>query len=371
MRIGFVSTMRGHGWGGSEELWARAAHRLLGEGHAVAANVKRWPAPIPQHDALAAAGATLFLPPPPWRDFALRILDRIRRRPHPGTEWLEEWRPDLVVISMGWFQEGALFMERCGRLGIPYVLVIQQASLAPWFSAKEIEWLRSGYEGARQCLFVSEHNLRIVSTQFGTTLRNARVVRNPFNVQYDERLAWPTDHGDVRLAGVARLDFHSKGQDLLVDVLRQDKWRRRPLTVSLYGDGPCSEVLGRLIEAAGLTNLKACGHVKDVAGIWRQNHALIMPSRSEGLPLALVEAMLCGRPAIVTDVGGNAEVVRDGETGFIAPAPTAALLDATLERAWERRADWRTMGERAAEDIRRLVPSDPVRDFVDILRAAS
>ena len=57
-----------------------------------------------------------------------------------------------------------------------------------------------------------------------------------------------------------------------------------------------------------LKNVHFRGHVNDIRAIWEQNHLLVLPSRYEGLPLALVEAMWCGRPAVVTDVGGNAEL---------------------------------------------------------------
>jgi len=58
----------------------------------------------------------------------------------------------------------------------------------------------------------------------------------------------------------------------------------------------------------------------------------------------LVEAMLCGRPAVVTDVGGNTEWIEDGRTGFVAEAPTAKSFGAALERAWLAQADWQKMG---------------------------
>ena len=64
---------------------------------------------------------------------------------------------------------------------------------------------------------------------------------------------------------------------------------------------------------------------------------LVMPSRFEGLPLAIVEAMLCARPVVATDVAGHAEVVEDGVTGFLADAPTVGAIAAALERCWVRR----------------------------------
>lgn len=366
--VAFVSTMRGYGWGGSEELWSRAAYRLLREGLPVAVSVKRWHLPVPQVDALVEAGATLFRPPPQWRAFALRLLDRARRRPHPGTEWLGHWRPGLVVISLGWFQEGAVWMERCRQLGIPYILVVQAAGIAWWGSTDEIEQARRGYEGARAVLFVSEHNRQVVSLQLGATLVNARVVSNPFSVPYGDRPAWPATDAGWRLACVARLDFNSKGQDTLVEVLRQEKWRQRPLTISLYGDGPCRDVLARLKAQWRLDRLELRGHVRDVTQIWAENHALVLPSRIEGTPLALIEAMLSGRPAIVTGVGGNTELIEDAVTGFVAPAATPALVDAALERAWAHRDQWRAMGELAADAVRKKVPVDPVGELLDLLR---
>jgi glycosyltransferase involved in cell wall biosynthesis len=118
-----------------------------------------------------------------------------------------------------------------------------------------------------------------------------------------------------------------------------------------------------------LANVTFAGHVKDVAGIWAANHALVLPSRAEGLPLTIVEAMLCGRVPIVTDVGGNAELIRDGATGFVASAPTEAELDAALERAWQRRAEWPAIGAGAARSIRKKVPREPAHIFAEALVA--
>jgi len=93
----------------------------------------------------------------------------------------------------------------------------------------------------------------------------------------------------------------------------------------------------------------------------------VLSSRSEGLPLALVEAMLCGRPAIVTNAGGSAEIVEDNINGFIAHAPTTEAFDEALERAWARRSEWEQIGKGAAESIRKIVPFDPAAQFAKML----
>jgi glycosyltransferase involved in cell wall biosynthesis len=81
---------------------------------------------------------------------------------------------------------------------------------------------------------------------------------------------------------------------------------------------------------------------------------------------------LCGRVPITTRTGRAGELIDDNESGFIAPAATAELIDAVLERAWYRREDWQAMGERAARAIRQRHSLRPAEEFAErILAAAS
>jgi glycosyltransferase involved in cell wall biosynthesis len=164
------------------------------------------------------------------------------------------------------------------------------------------------------------------------------------------------------------MDPAAKGQDLLLEVLARSEWRDRPIELHFYGEGLFELTLRRLADTLGLKNVYFHGHVSDIRAIWEQNHILALPSRYEGLPLALVEAMWCGRPAIVTDVAGNAEVCVDNETGFVAPAPTASLLAGTLQRAWDRRFDWQLMGQAARARAESQIPRDPIAVFAEKLK---
>ena len=87
----------------------------------------------------------------------------------------------------------------------------------------------------------------------------------------------------------------------------------------------------------------------------------------EGLPLTLIEAMSCGRSAVVTGVAGMKECLQDGETGFVAKAAHPEFLDDALERAWQERGRWKSMGELAAERVQDLIPFEPVEEFAHIL----
>src|SRR5262249_42031882 len=154
---------------------------------------------------------------------------------------------------------------------------------------------------------------KLAEKQIGCELPNAEIVWNPFNVDFQASPPWPplAPNGALHLACVARLHPPSKGQDILLEVLAGSSWDARQWQLNLYGQGPMRNSLERMAQRLGLRDrIVMCGYV-DPKEIWELNHVLIMPSRYEGLPLAMIEAMLCGRPVVATDVAGHSEVVED------------------------------------------------------------
>ncbi len=109
------------------------------------------------------------------------------------------------------------------------------------------------------------------------------------------------------------------------------------------------EVLAQ-IKAYGLEDVfKVTGPVEqsDVPGIWRAMDIGVIPSLSEGMSNVLLEAMAAGKPVIATAVGGNVEVVRNGETGYLVPAGDPKAMADGLNRLLFDSALRREMGLRA------------------------
>lgn len=354
----FATTMEGLPWAGSEELWRLAALRLMGEGVSVSASLLRRE-PISEKVAgLERAGCRIA-----WRrprgPIASRLERRLGRQDRWRVELLRRERPDLLVVShscldgIGW---GAAALEA----GVAYAFVGQVAAEFYWPDDDEAERALAVLRGARRCFFVSRANRSLICRQIGGELPNAALVWNPFVVRWENGLAWPSEEGPLRMACVGRLDARHKGQDLLIEALSGPVWRGRDVSLSLFGAGPNERALRRMAEAGGIGGrVRFGGHVGDVESIWREHHAMVLPSRAEGMPLAVIEAMLCGRACVVTDVGGNAELVEDGRSGFVAAAPSTASVAEALERLWERRFELRAMGEAARSRARALIPEDP------------
>ena len=376
MKFGFYSCMTGMPWGGSEELWYRAARQLRAAGHEVAVNYKWWPKLSFQLGKLQEEGASLSFreqPPKFWQRKAHELRQLFHAKSLPtrprnadGRAWLQATRPDAVLITIGYHPDPIYVAQHCQEMGIPYAINVQCASNAFFIHGDRIDDYRKWYLGARRIFFVSAENQRKVERNLAALLPHSEIVANPFNVRA-EPPTWPDTAAGFRLACVGRIHFQSKGQDVLLDVLQQTKWRQRPLSIHFYGHDQGNrrqlEELTRLFELTDQVQFH--GFVGDVNQIWSQNHGLVLPSRYEGAPLVVVEAMLCNRCVIATDIGRNRELIEEGESGFIAPVATPEMLDAALERAWAARDDWQALGARAGEHIRQRFSMRPIEEFAE------
>jgi glycosyltransferase involved in cell wall biosynthesis len=360
--------MYGETWGGSEQLWGAAAHVLLKAGHRVAAGVNHWPGPHREWDALQAAGCELHV-----REYIPRLASRLVNRflntarklspRNANHDWLNKFRPDLVVVCQAWSDDGLEVMEMCRRNSWKYASIVQAVSEYQWPDDSRFLRLREVYQTAAAAFFVSRHNLELTEKQIAARIPRGEIVWNPFSVEHQQPLPWPDESKGFKLACVGRLQPDSKGQDILLQVLAQDRWRERPLTVTFFGKGANRLQIERLAEMLGVKNVQFGGFVSSVSAIWREHHALVLPSRKEGLPIVLLEASLCGRPAICNRTAGVPEVLHDGVTGFLSAAPEVDLFAEALERAWASRSQWREMGLRAADKVRGLIPEKPAETF--------
>jgi glycosyltransferase involved in cell wall biosynthesis len=357
-------------WGGSEVLWAKACLIALEENFNVSVCLKKWPQRPEFVQKLSEKGAILY-----ERNMVnISKIDQFKNRFLPSKfhkrntkilayHFIEDLKPDLVIISQGGNSEGEFLARHLASKGIAYVTISQAVSEAFWPNDVQCAELDVALKGAKMNFFVSKDNLITTERQIGRYLPNAQVTWNPFNVPFENSLAYPSTENGFRIACVARYEFSAKGQDILCAVLSQPKWKARNLSVHFYGSGTNELGLKKLISMYGIEKQAYVEGYASTLDIWKQNHALILPSRVEGLPLSLVEAMLCARLSIVTNVSGNLEAIQENINAFVAEAPRYEYIDAALERAWDRKDEWQSMGESAQVHIKKIVPVSPELAF--------
>jgi len=377
MRIAFISFIKDP-WGGSEELWAAAAEKALAQGHEVVISAMRLNVPSERLEALSKKGARVYYRrgfiDPAWKRnerILRKILIFLQNRISNPFRKVFLARPEITVYTGAAYSmtlNKELFDGLIER-GIPYIMNIQvNVEYGRPVNNEEAEYLKCIYKMAAASAFVSHRNQQTAERHLLTRISNARVVLNPVNLSDTSLLPIPSFDGGVKLAIVANLLVNHKGHDLAFEMMSMPKWRSRDLTLHIYGSGFDEAYLR---EMAGFFHLEEKvffhGRSTNIRQVWADNHALLLPSLNEGTPLAVVEAMLCGRPVITTDVGGNAEWIRDGVDGFIADGANIHSLDKAMEAAWQRRHEWAVMGRSAHQRAASRYDNDPGDTFLKLI----
>jgi glycosyltransferase involved in cell wall biosynthesis len=154
-----------------------------------------------------------------------------------------------------------------------------------------------------------------------------RVVHNGIPPTSSENEAHP-EREPVKLVMIARFSAQKDHRTLFLALraLADREWH-----LDLIGDGPLREEAQRLAESLGLARrISFLGTRTDVAELLAAAHAFLLISNWEGFPLTIVEAMRAGLPVIASDVGGCAEAVVDGVTGFVVPRADPGRLSERL-----------------------------------------
>jgi glycosyltransferase involved in cell wall biosynthesis len=373
--IAIVSTCMDD-WGGSEELWGRSVPFLLKDGHSITVYKGQVNPGYPEIAKLIDQGVG-FRNIEIKRSFLggafAKVLDKLKDRNTHGTfndvdlvtnliALLKKDRPTFGIISQGINFDALCYAYAFGLLNIPYVIVSQKAVDFYWPNRQDRVGMTKVLEEAKACYFVSKHNQLLTEEQFGKRLANAHVIFNPQKI--GKTFPFPDTTKGVKLACVGRLFLIDKGQDILLRVLDRQKWRDRPLTVTFVGQGTDEDAIKDMAKLLDIKKISFAGQVQNMDELWRDYHGLVLPSRNEGLPLSMVEAMAAERVVIVTKAGGNTELLDENVTGFSGYVNEDSF-DEAMERAWNQLANWEAIGKEAAKQIKALVPPSPEKIFAE------
>lgn len=364
MRLLIITTMSVFPWGGSEELWLRTANAALDAGHEVTVMGFRWPKRSRHFDELEARGAKILARRVP----ASGRLDRTLYRFTDPFKPLKNLQPDVIYINQGGtydiatMSEGARLREYVAASGKPYLVVCQALGNLDTPTEAHQPILREFFAKAAEVGFVAAQMIDTAQRQLATAIPNATVIRNPVNLKNLDAVPWPANNTPT-FASVARLEPR-KGLDLAFAALASPAWSERAYQFKIYGDGPFAQYYRKLAEYYRLTKkVVFCGQVSDIRSVWQDAHALILTSHAEGTPLATVEALICGRPVVTTDVGGALEWV-DETSGVVAEGTTVTSVSQALERFWSRRHEWQAMGASGRSRALKQIDHDPGRTML-------
>jgi L-malate glycosyltransferase len=369
MKVAVVSSVFGNPWAGSEELWYQTMLQCIGQGHEVYASVFEVNTSCEQHENLRRRGGVLEY----RKRFKNGRIHVLKHKYFSAFSNMIKWKPDVLILSLGSMSDLILYPDLERHISENRFSKIVMVCL---FNSDNI--ILDSYTRnmiTRFCkktdhfVFVSHHNHLLAERQLAIKLSNVSVFSSPVSyLDSYAQLPWPQTTHTFQMACVARLDVVNKGQDILLESLSNEKWRNRSWKLSIYGKGGDEDYIRKLIEHYELNEkVEFSGFVSDTREIWRKNNIMVMASRSEGLSLALLEAMICGRICIVTDVGGHSEVIKDAVSGFLAEAAATKYFEAALDRAWNMQEDYNAITTAAHSSAMRIFKEKPVNKLLDII----
>ena len=273
---------------------------------------------------------------------------RAEARPHVSrglvatSRLLHRLRPDVVHVNR--HSPWACAAETAAALTLPgaRVTVVDQLPLR---TVALPELLRTRALTARvdAAVAVGEASARRVEDFYALGRGSVRSIPNGVP-DPGLRVRHPHD-GPLRVLAVGRLD-RVKGHDVLLDALVGVPG----VVLTVLGEGGCRRALEKQVADLGLADrVLLPGWSEDVAAELAVHDALVLPSRTEGWPLTIVEAMLAGLPVVATPVGSVGEAVADGETGLLVQPDDPAALAAALGRLRDDAALRERLGRRGRE----------------------
>lgn len=265
------------------------------------------------------------------------------RRVRRLAAWMREQRIDVVQT---FFQDATVLGMAAARLaGVP-VRLISFRDLGFWRTPAQEFLMRRAYPLATGFL-ANAQAVKDVACRLDR-LDPARVTVIPNGVEVaDYRF---TEHleSPVQVGIVGNLNRRVKRQDLFLRAAARVARDHPDIVWHLVGDGELRPEYEAMAEQLGLADRTVFpGRIVDVSGYLDKLAVGVLCSDSEGFSNALLEYMLRGTAVVATAVGGNLDVVRDGETGLLVPPGNEIALASAIRRLAEERNTRLKLAQRA------------------------
>jgi glycosyltransferase involved in cell wall biosynthesis len=322
VRIAFVIPSLGAG--GAERVASLLANEWSANGHAVTFVTFDPPGTEPffaLHPGIALRG--LSAPAEPRGLFGKLATNSARVSRLRSV--LREIDLDVIVAFMTEANVVALWASR--GLGVPVVVSERNQPDRPGLGTVHRLARRLAYPKARAIVVQTDSIASWARARFSVPVR---IIPNPVRLDPGEARR---EQGDVPwLISLGRLT-HQKGFDVLIKSFAAIAAKHPSWRLAIYGEGPDRAQLERLRATSGCEDrIFLPGLVKDSAEALGRASLFVLPSRFEGYPNALLEALASGLPVIATSCpGGLEEILANGAHGMLVPPDEAAAMTTALD----------------------------------------
>jgi glycosyltransferase involved in cell wall biosynthesis len=287
---------------------------------------------------------------------------------------MPQFRPDVVLAFFG-LPSGAVAWLLRRLFGIRYIVSLRGGDV-PGFRPYDfwlyhriaVPFLRLIWHGA-SAVVANSSGLRELARTFDSSVAIAVV---PNGVDLNAYQAPHREDPFPRILSVGRV-VHQKGLDLALAALAgltQLEW-----DWCVAGDGPQLPALREIVRQKGLdgrVHFVGWQRADELRKKYATANLFLFPSRHEGMPNAVLEAMASGLPVIATRIAGNEDLVEDGRTGVLVPVEDVEALQQALRELLNDAEKRESMGRAGRARVEQMYGWQPVAaQYQSILEKAA
>ncbi len=179
-----------------------------------------------------------------------------------------------------------------------------------------IKWLQWVLKLTNTRIVTISHQMKDFYEGYGLPRRRVSMIHNGVDTDKFHPEDNRPEDGDIIFISTGRLE-KIKGFDALIKAFRKARESKSNIRLRIVGDGP--EMSHLMSLAVNDSHIGFLGARQNVDVLLRSSDVYIQTSHSEGLSISIAEAISSGLPIIATNVGGNRELVEDGENGNLVP----------------------------------------------------
>ena len=255
--------------------------------------------------------------------------------------YLRFFKPDIVHTHLYDLQEVSAHLHVSTKFNIPFIWTMHGnlESTAPGFTHLEKALNQAVkqkipmvfvYVGAKPAILedlLKYKGIQILHIPSGIDLDEFSTILETREVNRDT-LGYSDDNFVFGYSG--RLSWE-KGVDVLISAFSQAVKEMTNLRLLIAGDGPERTKLEQMVHERNLENsIQLLGEINNIQEVLSVLDAYVQPSRTEGLPLSILEAMASRLPIIATQVGGIPALIEDGFSGLLVPPEDPVLLSSAM-----------------------------------------
>ena len=294
-------------------------------------------------------------------DLSLGTGSYLKRAPY----WLRQIRgylrrekPDCVVSFIG--RINALVLTAALGMNIPIVVSERNDPRHDGRGKGMLAYCDALYRTARAVVFQTKAEQECFSA---VVKAKGVIIPNPVSTEGVSRRE-PEGFSVVTAGRLAE----QKNQKMLMDAMALVRREIPEARCTIYGEGELRQELERYVREKGLADTVFLpGHALDIHKKIADASAFVLTSEYEGLPNALIEAMMLGIPCVTTDYPGAEEVMADGVTGLIVPRRDAEALAKKLIALARDGASGKALGENARVDAEKYRTENVIAQWQNVI----